>query len=118
MLAASSITVAPPEPVAEVLVADDEGISRSLVARALELTGFRCRQCADGEAALAEVERDTPALLLLDLRHAGAGRHGGLPPRPRARERRGGDPAHHHDDGDDRATTRRSAVWNPGRTTT
>ncbi len=67
MLAVTPIALPPPEPVAEVLVADDEGISRSLVARALELAGFRCRQCADGEAALAEVERDTPALLLLDF---------------------------------------------------
>ncbi len=66
MLAAPPAAVSP-EPGPEVLVADDEGISRSLIARALDLGGFRCRQCADGEAALAEVERDTPALLLLDF---------------------------------------------------
>lgn len=58
---------APPEPAPEVLVADDESLSRGLVARALEMSGFRSRQCPDGETALAEVERDTPALLLLDF---------------------------------------------------
>lgn len=66
MLSAPAVAAAP-EPAPEVLVADDEGLSRGLVVRALEMAGFRCRQCADGTAALAEAERDTPALLLLDF---------------------------------------------------
>ncbi len=51
----------------DVLLIDDETYSRSILARALESAGYRCRQASDVLAGLAEIERQPPALLLLDL---------------------------------------------------
>lgn len=51
----------------DVLLIDDEAYSRSILARALESAGYRCRQASDVQAGLAEIERQLPALMLLDL---------------------------------------------------
>ena len=51
----------------DVLLIDDETFSRGILARALESAGYRCRQAGDVQAGLVEIERQTPALLLLDL---------------------------------------------------
>ena len=49
------------------LLIDDETYSRGILARALETAGYRCRQVSDVLAGLEEIERQPPALLLLDL---------------------------------------------------
>jgi phosphoserine phosphatase RsbU/P len=54
-----------------VLVVDDDGASRKLLARALEQVGFDARQAADGEEALASIETKTPDVVLLDLQMPG-----------------------------------------------
>lgn len=50
----------------EILVVDDERMSRSLLVRALENGGFPCRQATSGEDALRAIEEQPPALVLLD----------------------------------------------------
>jgi DNA-binding response OmpR family regulator len=50
-----------------ILIVDDEATIRDVVRRYLEHDGFTVREAADGEAALTAVERDPPALILLDL---------------------------------------------------
>lgn len=50
----------------EILVVDDERMSRNLLVRALENEGFPCRQAASGEEALRAIEDKPPALVLLD----------------------------------------------------
>ena len=55
-----------PDPPAEILVVDDERMSRSLLVRALENGGFACRQATSGEEALRTIEERPPALVLLD----------------------------------------------------
>lgn len=50
----------------EILVVDDERMSRSLLVRALENGGFTCRQATSGEDALRAIEEQPPALVLLD----------------------------------------------------
>ena len=50
-----------------ILIADDEASIRDLAQLYLEKEGFRVRTAVDGEAALDEVRRDPPALLILDL---------------------------------------------------
>ena len=72
-----------------ILLADDEMLLRMSAARGLERLGFRVRQAADGEAALARLEEERPALLLSDIRMPGMDgvelarrarlRHPGLP---------------------------------------
>jgi len=49
-----------------VLVVEDERDLADLLRYNLEQTGYRCRCVGDGEAALAEVRRDAPDLLILD----------------------------------------------------
>lgn len=53
-------------PEAEILVVDDERISRAILVRALQNAGFTCRQCGGGEEALRLIEENLPALVLLD----------------------------------------------------
>ena len=48
------------------IVEDDRALARTL-ARALEQAGYSCRQAHDGIAALSEVAKATPDLLLIDL---------------------------------------------------
>ena len=50
-----------------ILIADDEASIRDLARLYLEKEGFRVRTAMDGAAALDEVRRDPPALLILDL---------------------------------------------------
>jgi two-component system, OmpR family, alkaline phosphatase synthesis response regulator PhoP len=52
---------------ATVLIADDEPGIRDLVRLYLEKEGYRVSAVADGAAALAQLRRDPPNLLILDL---------------------------------------------------
>lgn len=52
----------------EILFADDDEITRETVAAALTAAGHRVRLAGDGAAALREVERAPPDLVLLDWR--------------------------------------------------
>ena len=58
--------VAPPGPAHVLVVDDDEGISAAL-RRALEYEGLRVSLAKDGYAALDEVRRHAPDLVVLDL---------------------------------------------------
>jgi DNA-binding response OmpR family regulator len=50
-----------------ILIADDEASIRDLARLYLEKEGFRVRTAEDGAAALDEVRREPPSLLILDL---------------------------------------------------
>jgi DNA-binding response OmpR family regulator len=50
-----------------ILVVDDEQNIRLMLRSALETDGFAVREAADGEEAIASIEREMPALVLLDL---------------------------------------------------
>ncbi len=50
-----------------VLIAEDERSIRSLLRTYLESEGYAVREASGGEEALAELERETPDVLLLDL---------------------------------------------------
>ncbi len=52
---------------ATVLVVDDEPIVRSVVARYLEREGYETLEAGDGETARELLERESPALVVLDL---------------------------------------------------
>jgi putative two-component system response regulator len=52
---------------ADVLVVDDQEENRELVEELLDAAGYRVRLAADGEAALAEVERELPDCVVLDV---------------------------------------------------
>lgn len=54
-----------------ILLAEDELLLRMSVARGLERLGYRVRQAADGEAALARLDEGPPALLISDIRMPG-----------------------------------------------
>ncbi|MFO7662534.1 MAG: response regulator transcription factor [Chloroflexota bacterium] len=54
-------------PAASILIADDEAGIRDLVRLYLEKEGYRVTAVADGMAALEQVRRDPPDLLILDL---------------------------------------------------
>ncbi len=54
------------EPSADILVVDDERISRTILARTLETAGLVCRQASGGYEALAAISQRLPALVLLD----------------------------------------------------
>jgi DNA-binding response OmpR family regulator len=56
-----------------VLVVDDEPIVREVVVGYLEREGYRTLEAADGAAAKELVERETPALVVLDLMLPGMG---------------------------------------------
>jgi len=49
-----------------ILVVEDEADLRELIGFNLEREGYRCRQAADGEEALAEITRAIPDLVILD----------------------------------------------------
>src|SRR2546426_8517519 len=53
--------------VATVLVVDDDPIVLDVVVRYLERDGFRTLTAADGEAARAVLERESPSLVVLDV---------------------------------------------------
>src|SRR5213083_812552 len=52
---------------AEILVVDDDAISRRVLAQLLTATGYKCRVCKDGSEALETVHATPPSLLLLDF---------------------------------------------------
>jgi DNA-binding response OmpR family regulator len=56
-----------------VLVVEDEPIVRDVVATYLRREGYRTLEAGDGAAARAMLERDTPALVVLDLMLPGIG---------------------------------------------
>ena len=56
----------PPE--ARLLIVDDTEANRYAVARHLKANGFEVREAGTGSAALAEVERDLPDMVVLDIR--------------------------------------------------
>jgi DNA-binding response OmpR family regulator len=53
--------------VGTVLVVDDEPVVRDVVARYLERDGYETLEAADGEAAKRILEREKPALVVLDM---------------------------------------------------
>ncbi len=55
-----------------ILVVEDEADLADLVAFNLEREGYRCRIARDGNAALAELDRDLPDLIVLDRMLPGA----------------------------------------------
>ena len=57
----------PPPPTSEILVVDDEPGIRSVLASSLEFEGYTVRTAADGRAALAEIDRARPDLVVLDV---------------------------------------------------
>ncbi len=72
-----------------VLLAEDELLLRMSAARGLERLGYRVRQAADGEAALARLEEGRPDLLISDIRMPGLD---GIELARRARQRHPGLP--------------------------
>ena len=54
------------EPSADILVVDDERLSRTILVRTLQNAGHDCRQAGGGEEALAAIAERVPALVLLD----------------------------------------------------
>src|SRR5437868_11053304 len=52
---------------AEILVVDDDAMSRKVLAQLLTSAGYSCRVCEDGSAALKIVHARPPSLLLLDF---------------------------------------------------
>jgi CheY-like chemotaxis protein len=51
----------------DILVVDDDVDIRDSLASLLEARGYRVRTCANGQEAVAAIERDPPAFVLLDL---------------------------------------------------
>jgi sigma-B regulation protein RsbU (phosphoserine phosphatase) len=51
----------------EILVVDDDAVSRKILAQLLASAGYQCRECEDGTKALELVRAKPPSLLLLDL---------------------------------------------------
>jgi sigma-B regulation protein RsbU (phosphoserine phosphatase) len=52
---------------AEILVVDDDAMSRRVLARTLGAVGYNCRVCKDGSEALDAIQTRPPSLLLLDF---------------------------------------------------
>src|ERR1041385_8919014 len=52
---------------AEILVVDDDAMSRRLLAQLLTAAGYKCRVCKDGFEALEIIHARLPSLLLLDF---------------------------------------------------
>ena len=51
----------------QILIVDDDPLSRKILVRALLQTGYVCRESSDGMDALRLVRADPPSLLLLDF---------------------------------------------------
>ena len=51
----------------QILIVDDDPLSRKILVRALLQTGYVCRESSDGMDALRQVRADPPSLLLLDF---------------------------------------------------
>jgi len=52
---------------AEILVVDDDALSRRVLAQLLTTAGYKCRVCKNGSEALENVHAAPPSLLLLDF---------------------------------------------------
>src|SRR5437588_4567192 len=52
---------------AEILVVDDDAMSRRVLAQLLSAAGYNCRVCKDGSEALDAIQDRPPSLLLLDF---------------------------------------------------
>jgi sigma-B regulation protein RsbU (phosphoserine phosphatase) len=52
---------------AEILVVDDDALSRRPLAQLLTAAGYKCRVCKDGSEALEIIDARPPSLLLLDF---------------------------------------------------
>src|SRR5207248_8638502 len=51
----------------EILVIDDDALTRKILIRTLTAAGYQCGESESGKAAWERVHREQPALLLLDL---------------------------------------------------
>src|SRR5438309_9511753 len=51
----------------QILVVDDDAVSRKILARLLASAGYECRECEDGTEALELMRAQQPSLLLLDF---------------------------------------------------
>ena len=66
--AAVPLTVARPDPMASVMIVEDDRDTREMLARFLELEGFDVREAANGQLALEALREDSrTCVILLDL---------------------------------------------------
>jgi DNA-binding response OmpR family regulator len=56
-----------------ILIADDHEEMRQLIVELLAAQGYEIREAADTQGVLAEIERDRPDLLILDVNMPGEG---------------------------------------------
>jgi len=52
---------------AQILVVDDDAVSRKILAQLLASAGYECRECEDGTEALELIRAKQPSVLLLDF---------------------------------------------------
>ena len=57
---------------AEILIVDDDALSRKILAQVLTSVGYNCQVCGDGAEALEIIRAKPPSLLLLDFDMPGA----------------------------------------------
>jgi phosphoserine phosphatase RsbU/P len=57
---------------AEILIVDDDALSRKILAQVLASAGYNCQVCGDGADALEIIHAKPPSLLLLDFDMPGA----------------------------------------------
>ena len=57
---------------AEILIVDDDALSRRILAQVLTSSGYNCKVCGDGTEALQIIHTKPPSLLLLDFDIPGA----------------------------------------------
>ena len=57
---------------AEILIVDDDALSRKILAQVLTSAGYNCQMCGDGAEALEIIHAKPPSLLLLDFDMPGA----------------------------------------------
>ena len=57
---------------AEILIVDDDALSRKILAQVLTSAGYNCQVCGDGGEALEMIHANPPSLLLLDFDMPGA----------------------------------------------
>jgi len=57
---------------AEILIVDDDALSRKILAQLLTSAGYNCRVCEDGVEAMKVIHDKPPSLLLLDFDMPGA----------------------------------------------
>jgi phosphoserine phosphatase RsbU/P len=55
----------------QILIVDDDSVTRRLLARTLHSAGYECTEAASGDEALAAVRGEQPSLLLLDFEMPG-----------------------------------------------